>query len=174
MECKKIQSENCTPGLQEITWTSSVCWDLLWAEPHLSLASAEWNPPDAPWGRKPLWAAAEGTEILLPRGHCVPSELFFWEKFCQKFLSGGPALRLPCNLCPFSFLSQSLSLGREGQSITCELRLFPCTSCQAEPFCRVSSFQRIPSVLMEYREPWSLTVVFQSLDAKAASQSWVI
>lgn len=131
-----------------------------------------------PLRQKSLWAAAEVTEILLPRGPCVPGQLFFWEKFCQKFLSDSPALRLPRNWGSFSFLCQSTSLGCEGQSAAFQLRLFPSTSwlccCQAEAFCRVSSSQLIPSVLMEYREHKSLTVVFQSLGAKAASQSWVI
>lgn len=55
VRCKKIQSlKTAHQELQQIAWNSSLCWHLLWAEPDLPLASAEWNPPDAPWGRKSL------------------------------------------------------------------------------------------------------------------------
>lgn len=72
----------------------------------LTLASVELNPLEAPRSSECVWAAAVVTKIFLPRGHCVPSELFHWEKLCWKFLgswcfclAGCHVIHLPSVFC---------------------------------------------------------------------------
>lgn len=85
-------------------------FNLPWTEHWLLQLLLELNPLEAPRSTKSVWAAAAVTKVFLPRGHCIPSELVYWEKSCWMFqgswsfwIAGCHVIHLPSVFCHYYY-----------------------------------------------------------------------